>query len=297
MKYRASAIGWKILAFILAALCLAGIFVSGGAVFYCLEENIYGHDAAFQTGYTCANLSQTLAEKIAGTYRTDRTYDRWDLLLEHEDLRFILIDERSGEILASYTDGLDVNVPDNLQDNRYLHTYDYYFALAEEGQLFEGLYVKDYYPSATYWDEATQQWRPMPNTQMLLLLPRTLGADEESSLWQAQRLYLTVRSYWQEAVIGLCAFAALFVLVLVFLLCQAGHKPGLESIYAGWPEKIPLEILLAVGVGAVALCCSAVDEALWMVRQQVIGTFEDILYLILMGGVCVVCGLVLTGIV
>jgi len=294
MKYRASAIGWKILAFVLAALCLAGTFVSGGAVIFCLEENIYGQGAAFQTGYTCARLSQSLAEQVAANYRSDRSFDRWDLLLEHEDLRFILIDERSGDILASYTDGLDVDVPDNLQNNKYLYDYNFNFSLAEEGELFEGLYVKDYYPTATYWNENTQQWLPMSNTQMLLLLPQTLGTDPESTLWQAWRQYMTVRSYRQEALIGLCAFAALYVLVLIFLLCQAGHKPGLESIYSGWLEKIPLEILLALGVGAVALCCSAVDEVFWTVRQQVIGTMEDVLYLVFMGAVCVVCGLVLT---
>ena len=296
MKYRASAIGWKILAFVLAALCLAGVFVSGGAVVYCLEENIYGQSAAFQTSYTCARLSQDLAEQIATNYRTDRTFDRWDLLLEHEDLRFILIDERSGEILASYTDGLDVDVPENLQDNRYLYDYNFYFALAEKGELFEGLYVKDYYPSATYWDNYSAQWLPMSNTQLLLLLPLTIGVDEESTLWQAQYQYLTIRSWRQEALIGLCAFAALYVLVLVFLLCQAGHRPGLDSIHLSWFDKIPLELLLAAGVGVVALCVFGGDEFLWMVRQQVIGTVEDLLYLVFIGAVCVACGLLVTAI-
>lgn len=46
--------------------------------------------------------------------------------------------------------------------------------------------------------------------------------------------------------------AALFVLCLalvIFLLCAAGHKEGVEGIHLNWVDKIPLDLYLALALG------------------------------------------------
>lgn len=45
--------------------------------------------------------------------------------------------------------------------------------------------------------------------------------------------------------------AVLFVLCLalvIFLLCAAGHKEGVEGIHLNWVDKIPLDLYLALAL-------------------------------------------------
>ncbi len=59
--------------------------------------------------------------------------------------------------------------------------------------------------------------------------------------WAADLAYAL--RYWVYAII---AAAALMVLAcFVFLLCAAGHRPGVEGVRPGWGTKIPLDLLTA----------------------------------------------------
>ena len=52
--------------------------------------------------------------------------------------------------------------------------------------------------------------------------------------------------YWIYAIIA--AAALLVVVCFVFLLCAAGHRPGVEGVRPGWGTKIPLDLLTVAAV-------------------------------------------------
>ncbi len=76
-----------------------------------------------------------------------------------------------------------------------------------------------------------------------IVLNSTLPIRDDYALanWVANLAYAL--RYWIYAII---AAAALLVLVcFIFLLCAAGHRPGVEGVRPGWGTKIPLDLLTA----------------------------------------------------
>ena len=76
--------------------------------------------------------------------------------------------------------------------------------------------------------------------------------------------------YWVYAII---AVAALIVLVcFVFLLCTAGHHPGVDGIRPGWGTKIPLDLLTAaVGLGLFLGIQLVVEAGFWSGIAVILG--------------------------
>ena len=68
LMYRSSGWGWKLLAWLLAAVCLAVGTLSGFVTGYCLNENYYDKDTKFQTTYHCAEMVRRHSDEIVHQY-------------------------------------------------------------------------------------------------------------------------------------------------------------------------------------------------------------------------------------
>ena len=282
MKYRFSAVGYRIIAYVLAAVCLAAGYLSAMTTVVCLGIDLYDDDWTYQTTGICKERAQDTVTSIVTTYQRNPDYDRWDRLLEDTSLRFLIVDEDTGDVKASYLDGLGMTAPKNLKDNIYMEEYNWYFELGEEGGPLEGVYVADWYFGSDWMAEtsvyARQEWEQIHvdrvdqtmsdmsaasteavsedfvSYQLLMLLPQTLtGHGTGDRIWEGYQICQTIRQYRVAAPVVLGISLVLGLACLVFLFCQAGHRPGQEELTVGWLERIPLEFPLAAG--ALAVIC------------------------------------------
>ena len=106
MKYRSSAWGYKLLAWLLIAVCIAFGTLSAFVIGYCLSENYYDEDTKFQTTYHCSEMVRRHSNEIIHQYHRKSDEANWQRLLEGSDLRFIILDEATGEVVESYTEGV-----------------------------------------------------------------------------------------------------------------------------------------------------------------------------------------------
>lgn len=281
MKYRFSALPLKILAFVLAAVCLffgaAGLYLGIGRVYDSqgLEERPY------QETWRCREAVEIWSHTAANRFHLNQPdQEDWARLLRDTDFRFILLEETTGKVLASYTEGLNLQVPDNLGDNPYLKEYNGYMELEDDYTLFLGLYVIDFYYTYTYeedilWrtsgtSEPDMDLETAPDTtpanvtyQVLCLLPQTLTAHDGDAIWDGCLLLESLERWFVPAAAAFgCGLAGLLA-CLIFLCCQAGHRPGQTEITCGGFQRIPLDLLAAVAVAAAVLCgtcfCVVVD--------------------------------------
>ena len=76
-----------------------------------------------------------------------------------------------------------------------------------------------------------------------IVLDSAFPMDDDYALanWVADLAYAL--RYWVYAIIA--AAALLVAVCFVFLLCAAGHHPGVEGVRPGWGTKIPLDLLTA----------------------------------------------------
>ncbi len=265
MKYRFSALPFKILAYVLAAVCLfagaAGLYLGIGRVYDSegLEERTY------QETWRCREAVVSWSHTVADRFHYNQTEQvDWARLLRDTDFRFVLLNEATGQVLASYTAGMELNIPDNLGGNPYLKEYNDFMELEENYALFRGLYVIDFYYA---YDQkgAWQTGEPLPEVhvpedssvtyQVLCLLPQTLTAHAGDIIWDGSLLLESLNRWFTLAAVAFgCGLVGLLV-CLIFLCCQAGHKPGEAEVLCGGFHRIPLDLLLAAAVAAALGCC------------------------------------------
>ena len=77
--------------------------------------------------------------------------------------------------------------------------------------------------------------------QLVLNSAFPIQDDYALANWVAGMAYAL--RYWIYAIIA--AAALLVAVCFVFLLCAAGHRPGVEGVRPGWGTKIPLDLLTA----------------------------------------------------
>ena len=103
-----------------------------------------------------------------------------------------------------------------------------------------------------------------------LVLDDAFPIDDDYAFanWVADLAYAL--RYWIYAII---AAAALLVLVcFIFLLCAAGHHPGVDGIRPGWGTKIPLDLLTAaVGLGLFLGIQLVVEAGFWSGIAVILG--------------------------
>ena len=124
----------------------------------------------------------------------------------------------------------------------------------------------------SYWDGNSQQqtvveytWELMPTfTVDLTLLPGAMGDEPFYTLADILFQYRDL-SLW-VLVAGLLVFA----ITAVYLCCAVGHKPGSEELRIAGLNRMPLDLYLAVGIGAgCVLLLIAVEGGEYLFRSNV----------------------------
>ena len=103
-----------------------------------------------------------------------------------------------------------------------------------------------------------------------LVLDDAFPIDDDYALanWVADLAYAL--RYWIYAIIAMAAL--LVVVCFVFLLCAAGHHPGVEGVRPGWGTKIPLDLLTAaVGLGLFLGIQLVVKASFWSDVVAILG--------------------------
>ena len=271
MKYRLSHWSMKFLAWLLAALCLVFGVWSAYIVLTCANFGLYGEQRSYQQTSWCRERVLATANEVIAQYRRDPDYQGWDKLLKDTQLRFVILEEETGKVTASYVEGMNVRVPGSLKDNAYLRETNYVMERGTPGTIFETVYVIDYYFNDN-WDGEQYYWYeeqlvsypvvvlPEENKapidsdgvmhQMLCLLPLGLQVDD-SPVGEGFELYI-IWNHWKEdaaVILLLCVLGLL--LSMVFLCCQAGRRPGKEQVVTTWFDRLWLEAALAIGALAI----------------------------------------------
>ena len=103
-----------------------------------------------------------------------------------------------------------------------------------------------------------------------LVLDDAFPIDDDYAFanWVADLAYAL--RYWIYAIIA--AAALLIVICFVFLLCAAGHHPGVDGVRPGWGTKFPLDLLTAaVGLGLFLGLELAVEAGFWSGIAAILG--------------------------
>lgn len=268
MKYRFSAWPYKLLAWLLVAVCLAFGTLSAFLTIYCLSNDYYDMEKSFQTTYACGNMVRQEGQKIIDQFYNKSDDVIWQRMMEGSDLRFIILQEETGKVVTSYTEGLNIEVPKNMKDNIYLSEYNFNMRLGEIDTFLEDVYVCDYYfgidaeggqwsgsvsfirAGEVFSDELEAQIKTAETAsyQILYLLPQTLHRYYEDGIGLAYQVYLEIQ-WWSTrtpVILGLCLVGLLAA--VIFLSVQTGRRPGKEELQSSFIEKIPFEIMLSIGV-------------------------------------------------
>ena len=324
MKYRYTAWYFRLLAFVLAAVCIAAGFLSGLEAAYCAAQGYYFNQTkTFQTTWQCSEAVRNTGWEIIDQFRRNPDYDKWDKLLEDTDLRFIIVDEKTGDVMASCVKGLNITVPKNMAGNAYLYEYNTNMALGEKGTAMENIYVCDYYFGtdsngspwggfSSYYEagdvrydvhtgvyESTAVPMELVGTlleesyQILYLLPKNLSTHTGDLIWESYEVHQTLRSWSGSTPVIFAVCLVVFLAALVFLLVTAGRRPGEDEIKPSWLEWVPTDILiilgLLAGLGVIGLIAVAGDSA-----YNVYITVEELWFI---AGLCaagtMACGLVM----
>ena len=260
MQYRFSALPWKLLAIALALASLTFGFLAGYTTAWCLADGYYDAGIVYQTTENCYYLVQSQARSVAAWYLNNPNYDRWNILLENSCFRFILLEEETGKVVASYLEGMDIDTSQGFADNRYLYREDYPMTPGEAGSAFEGLYVTDYY--LKNGDASMEAELPL---QMLCLLPGIIPENPKDAFSQGQRQFDFLYGYRITAPVLLGVCALLLIVSVSFLLCQAGRRPGQDGVTLRWIDKIPLDLILVATICVMLVISALISEVIYAI--------------------------------
>lgn len=108
-------------------------------------------------------------------------------------------------------------------------------------------------------------WRVVENayTVRITVPPASaLAYDDDYALGNRVADLAYALRYWIYAIIA--AAALLVAVCFIFLLCAAGHHPGVDGVRPGWGTKIPLDLLTAaVGLGLFLGIQLVVEAGIW----------------------------------
>jgi len=270
MNYRFSRPWLRVCALLLAALCMAGVFFYGMTALACADRGFFGGEPVYQTGWQCAQSVRNQGWEVIDQFRRNPEFQYWDRMLEHSNLRFIILEEQTGDVKASYLEGLALEIPENLADNIFLYQYDGTMSKGEYGSVLENYYVCDYYfgdnwagessyaqmQAETYrWGEedvdstvAVAEPENAMTYQILYLLGDRIDAYCGDAIGNGYRLFLYYRDMSENILSQLAVSALPLLLLVIYLLVTAGRKPEEEAPVLNWFDRIPTDLLLAVGV-------------------------------------------------
>lgn len=320
MQYRFSQTWMRIVAVVLAALCLAGGFFYGMTWILGMDLGFLENEPVFQTTSHCATLVRNRGCEIIDQYQKNPSFQYWSRLLEDSDLRFIILDEETGEVKAAYLEGLDIQTPKNLKDNIFLTQYDYYMSKGEYGTVLENVYVCDYYfgttdhgenwfsdthvSENTVWEwgdgehpyNVLQEDKQEASYQILYLLGDELDPAHTDCIAGGYRMFLYYGEQMDVAGADFAVMAVLFVVLALYLLVTAGRRAAEPQLHQGWMEKIPTDVMLVLGFFAGLGFCGCAVILFETIYNAYLTLAE--LHLIQMLTTCgaVACGMVVLGI-
>ena len=103
-----------------------------------------------------------------------------------------------------------------------------------------------------------------------IVLNSTLPMEDDYALANRVADLAYALRHWIYAIIA--AAALLVAVCFVFLLCAAGHHPGVEGVRPGWGTKIPLDLLTAaVGLGLFLGIQLVVEAGFWSGIAVILG--------------------------
>ncbi|MBQ9967883.1 MAG: HAMP domain-containing histidine kinase [Oscillospiraceae bacterium] len=280
MRYRMSAWYWKLLAWLLAGVCLVFGIWSAYIALTCANYGMYGENT-YQETNICRDRTEISGREVIERYRHDPDFKDWGEFLGNSQLRFIILEEETGNVTASYVEGLGIRAPLNLKDNVYLRETSYLMERGMRGSIFEYAYVCDYYfNDKWYGDRSLDYEQPLIITetgeiiaggeetgsdaaggvmhQVLFMLP--LGMEvNDTPIGEGYEIW-RMWNYWKDDALVCLAVCLLGLLVsCVFLCVQAGRRPGSEEVCTIWLDRVWLEVVLFVGalaaVGFAVLFC------------------------------------------
>ena len=272
MEYRMSAWYLKLLAWLLAGVCLIFGVWSAYIALTCAGFGMYGDNTVYQETFLCRDRLESSVYDVIAQYRRDPGFRDWDKLLKDNQMRFIILEEETGKVTASYVEGLNIRVPKYLKNNIYLQETNYLLERGAPGGIFENVYVCDYYfnddwsgqrsldysgESLVIYDgngEVTTAitepvYEPAGGVmyQMLYFLPIAMEVND-STVGRGFEIYL-MWNYWKHDALIVLALCVVGLLASgVYLGVQAGRRPGLEEVCTIWLDRIWLELLLLVGI-------------------------------------------------
>ena len=277
MGYRFCSSWLKLAAFALAVVLLGTAFLYGSIGVQCFSMRMYGDAELYHTTWECAEAVRDQGMAVIEQFRRNPEYPHWDRFLEDQNLRFIILEEDTGDVKATYLEGLDIDPPENLRDNLFLYQYDSHMSRGEPGSVLEHVYVCDYYFSDTWQGDASFSEYPVPMDetapgpdeeapetvyQILYLLGDQI-VNNGDQISQGYRVYLYFQRMADRTFLDFGVSLIVAVVCSVFLLAQAGKKPGKQELQAGWTERIPADLLLAAavaaGIGMIALFVLLMD--------------------------------------
>lgn len=278
MKYRCSHWCCKLLAWLLAGVCLVFGFWSAYISLTCASFGMYGDKTAYQETFLCRERLDAPIADVIVQYRRDPDFKDWGKLLKNNQMRFIILEEDTGKVTASYVEGLNIRVPQSLKNNIYLLETNHVLERGAPGSIFENVYVCDYYFNDEWMGDRSLDYageslvvydsveepvavfsEPIDTSaggtmhQMLFFLP--LGMEvNDTTVGRGFELY-RMWNYWKHDALVILALCAVGLLTAgIFLCLQAGRRPGVEEVRTTWLDRIWLELIVLVGFLAAVGC-------------------------------------------
>ena len=264
MKHLRTNLGVKVLAVVLCILCTTGAAL--GAV-YTLRywDGLFGRGYAEssefysdRSEYRDAVLTY-LEECVSFSNQGSTDYLQQELLngmaeslaTGQTNFRFIVRNSETGTVLFSNTDGQSLDtIPSLTGQTMGTHTL-YLYEEDVDYQSPQDIPVLSSDGAAPALPDGTA----LPQQVLIecgVIMPPTV----QDLFYESYNHYGGGDMFW----VGCTAAAAVAALVLlIFLLCAAGHKKGVDGVHRNWQDRIPLDLYL-VGVAVLTRL------GLWMVE-------------------------------
>ena len=98
MNYKFSSRILKLTAVLLAAVCFGVCIFSGVNALVAVNWGFIGGTSTFQTSWRTAELVRDQGFQVIDQFRRNPDFQYWDRMLEGTNLRFIILEESTGEV-------------------------------------------------------------------------------------------------------------------------------------------------------------------------------------------------------
>ncbi len=273
----------KAAAFLLSVVLVVTTGLTMLAFSYCSAESFY---MTGSSGIYNSTMITGVLRSTAGNIFRQYIYEGKDSVLQRypptdTNLRFQLTPDE-GEIVT--------NVSEDESGLQYSTWYGWY-TLDKYGQMYyESLESQpgigeDYY-SDEYLEENQMTMHTV--TVRLAVADPLVVADQLSFL---VRMYNTLFEIRYRLILALTGGLILTVLSYILLFCGCGRRPGLEGVYPGWQEKIPLDVYVCL-FGFAIIFTFSVSVSAW--DSITYGSATDLYFSMMITAIFMLVGVILS---